>query len=37
MLWIVSNKLKIRMSISSSKEKFYMDIKGMKLGFRKYR
>jgi hypothetical protein len=35
MLWTISNKLQVSISTSSSKEKFYKDIKGMKLKFKK--
>jgi hypothetical protein len=37
MLWTVSNKLQVDMFISSSNENLYMDIKGVKLKFKKDR
>jgi hypothetical protein len=37
MLWTISDKLQVDMFISSSKENLYMDIKGVKLEFKKDR
>ncbi len=37
MLWTISDKLQINISISSSKENFYKQLKGMKLEFMKDR
>jgi hypothetical protein len=37
MLWIISNKLQVGISASSSKENVYEHLKGMKLEFRKDR
>jgi hypothetical protein len=35
MLWTISNKLQVGISVSSSKENFYKHIKGMKLELKK--
>jgi hypothetical protein len=35
MLWIVSDKLQVGISTSSSKDNLYKQIKGMKLEFKK--